>query len=558
MLIAWMVYAVALTTIVAGCAIALDRLAEIWGLPRRAVWLAAVVIGASVPVGLALRPGRQMPTAPIGSEASRDSVRISVQALPKGVRTPELNTTHELFIKRLSRPPLLPPFWNRLAGATWLVVSIVLVGLLCRGVVLLWRGRTRWNRSVVNGQRVLVTNDIGPAVVGVLNPTILLPAWALGLAEADRQLMLEHEAEHVRARDPMLIALAAWAIALFPWNPALWFIVKRLRLAIEIDCDRRVLARRTADARDYGLLLLTVGARSANGLRFAVSLAEPRRFLEQRILAMTTARPSRPLVASAPFVALALLAAVAVAQTPRPESTLVIRRTQPRVALTRDTSAVAEPQRIVEAVPLRRRQAVRVPQVNPTAAEMPRIVSGAPMSRTQPLAIDVIRAWIQMRHPNVLAGDPRVNAVTIVVDEKNGFLASVADSIETEVAGKTPSIMVRGQLLEGPNGQTAIVRPANPSPVIFVDGVRVDSTAQLDTIPIESVEIIKGKSAAAVYGPDAENGVIVIRSMRPDDAQLRRLGIAPENIKEMTELRLRPGVIGPNRLYVVVLQLKKY
>ena len=59
----------------------------------------------------------------------------------------------------------------------------------------------------------------------------------------------------------MLIAAAAWAVALFPWNPALWLIVKRLRLAIEIDCDARVLAGRRSDVRDYGMLLLTVGSR---------------------------------------------------------------------------------------------------------------------------------------------------------------------------------------------------------------------------------------------------------------------------------------------------------
>jgi hypothetical protein len=179
-----------------------------------------------------------------------------------------------------------------------------------------------------------------------------------------------------------------------------------------------------------------------------------------------------------------------------------------------------------------------------------------PSSSTQPLSIDVVRAWIQIRHPSVIAGDPHVNAVTIVVDENNNLLASVADSLEAEASGSAPRILVRGRL---PGEPAEIVRGPKPgAPVIMVDGVRIDSTAQLDTIPIESIEVIKGKSAAAEYGPDAEAGIIVIRSMRPDEAQLRRLGVSPDNVKEMTELRLRPGVIGPNRLYVAVLQLKKY
>jgi len=416
---------------------------------------------------------------------------------------------------------------------------------------------------MVDGHPVLLTTDIGPAVVGVLRPTILLPAWAFALGEADRRLMLEHEAEHVRARDPMLIAFAAWALALFPWNPAVWFVVKRLRLAIEIDCDRRVLGRRSADARDYGLLLLTVGARSANRLRFAASLAEPRRFLEQRILAMTTARPSRPLAASAPFVAIALLAAVAVAQTPRPDSTLIARRTPPRVALAPDTVAVAEPPRLVDVwSPATRRQPARASEAASRIAEPPPLVTGTPVTglpgtpvEGTPLSIDVVRAWIQLRHPNVIAGDPHVNAVTIVVDENNALVASVADSLETEDRRKGPAIVVDG-VMKGT--YEAAIRAGIPRPLLVVDGVRIDSTTQLDTIPIQSVEVIKGSYAGAAYGPGAERGVIVIRSMRPNEDQLRRLGVSPDNVREMTELRLRPGVIGPNRLYVAVLRLRKY
>ena len=340
--------------------------------------------------------------------------------------------------------------------------------------------------------------------------------------------------------------------------------MKRLRLAIEIDCDRRVIAKRRRDVRDYGLLLLTVGARSGNALQFGASLAEPRRFLEQRILAMTTARPSRPLVASAPFAVIALLAGVAVAQTPQPDSTLIVRKGAPprvvldrgadRVALLRDTLRIAEPPRIPDVVAIERR-ATPKPLADVTMEEPPRIVQGVPLRETQPIPIDVIRGWIQARHPNVIAGDSRVNAVTIVVDENNNFLASAADSIENIPSGKAPSILTRGRITAD---SVAVAPLPNPTPLFVVDGVVVDSPTQLDTIPIESVEVIKGQAAANAYGPEAQNGVIIIKSMRPDATQLRRLGVLPENIKEMTELRLSPGVIGPNRLYVAVLQLKKH
>lgn len=67
-------------------------------------------------------------------------------------------------------------------------------------------------------------------------------------------------------------------------------------------------------------------------------------------------------------------------------------------------------------------------------------------------------------------------------------------------------------------------------PIIYIDGVRVDGGASSNTIgvggqvpsrindldpnEIESVEVIKGPSAAALYGTDAANGIINIRTRR--------------------------------------------
>ena len=509
MLIAWMIYGAAVTTIVAGCAIALDRVADHWHSPRRAIWLAALAISIVVPAGFALRPIRAS-QAPTGVDASADVERriVPLAGTPGLVRNLDVQ---KRFLNTLQQIRTIPAAWNDTAAICWLLGSSVLVALLIRGGLVLSLKRTRWSDAVIDGHRVLVTDDIGPAVVGVIRPRILLPSWALGLDHDERALMLEHEAEHVRARDPMLTLLAAWTLALFPWNPAVWLIVRRLRLAIEIDCDGRVLASRRDDVRDYGMLLLAVGTRSANALPFSVPLAEPRRFLEQRILAMTTPRPTRPLAASTPFIAIALIAAVAVAQTPRPASTLVVRPT---------TAPGVEPVRV------------------------------QPHSE-QPIPIDVLRAWIQLHHPNIVAGDPHVKGVTIVVDENNQYVESVVDSVERVPALDGADVLVRGTL---PGLQT--FNAVGPHPLIIVDGVRIDSTAQLDSIPIEQVEVIKGRSAAAQYGADAESGAIIITSMRPDASQLTRLGIASENIKEMTGLRVRPGVFGPNRLYVVVLRLR--
>ena len=90
------------------------------------------------------------------------------------------------------------------------------------------------------------------------------------------------------ARDPYLLYFAAIAVALMPWNPALWYAARRLRLAIELDCDARVL-RRHPSPETYGMLMLAIAQRrAAPPPLFAALLSEPATQLERRILAMRT------------------------------------------------------------------------------------------------------------------------------------------------------------------------------------------------------------------------------------------------------------------------------
>jgi TonB family protein len=119
---------------------------------------------------------------------------------------------------------------------------------------------------------------------------LVLPEWIFSLDTALRALVLRHEVEHRSARDPYLLFGAAVAVVLMPWNLALWWQARRLRLAVEMDCDARVLR---ADPRPerYGLLLMTMAhRRSLAPSLFAPMLSEPTTQLERRIVAMRTHR----------------------------------------------------------------------------------------------------------------------------------------------------------------------------------------------------------------------------------------------------------------------------
>jgi TonB family protein len=156
--------------------------------------------------------------------------------------------------------------------------------------------------------QVLVTESTGPAVFGTRRARVLVPRWLLELDAPLRELVLRHEQEHCRARDPQLTLTVAVALVLMPWNAGVWWIAQRLRLAVELDCDARVL-RGAHDTERYSKLLLFIAQRQSR-VRLAPMLAESNSHLGRRIVAMNSHRPHNPRTRIA---ALAIVAAGAIA-----------------------------------------------------------------------------------------------------------------------------------------------------------------------------------------------------------------------------------------------------
>jgi len=208
---------------------------------------------------------------------------------------------------------------NRPLIVLWAVASVCWLGLLGLSAMILSRRATRWRPEVIEGVPVFVSHAMGPALMGVFTPGIVLPGWALELPRERLRLAIAHEREHASARDPLLLLAAALALAAMPWNPALWYAFARLRLAVEVDCDRRVLLAHP-DVGLYGALLLDVGERTLAGATPVAALAESSSNLERRLHLMTT-RPqsfaSVRLIGA--FVGALLFLAIA-CRAPRPAS----------------------------------------------------------------------------------------------------------------------------------------------------------------------------------------------------------------------------------------------
>lgn len=209
-----------------------------------------------------------------------------------------------------------------------LVAASALFGLLrlALGWLALRDERATWQRRVVDGCDVLVSGDRGPAVVGITRPAIVLPEWITAADDATRGIVLRHEREHAAARDVATLIVGRLLQALVPWSPGVRWIGTRLTLAIEHDCDLRVLDS-GIHRREYERVLLAVADR-ITAPRLVPSLSESASTLERRIIVMRTLdrRRSviRPVVAcsvtsAALFAAFALRGApTAAAETPSP------------------------------------------------------------------------------------------------------------------------------------------------------------------------------------------------------------------------------------------------
>jgi hypothetical protein len=94
-----------------------------------------------------------------------------------------------------------------------------------------------------------------PSVLGFFEPRILVPpALIEGLAPQELRQVVLHEMEHLRRGDDWTNLLQKIGLVLFPLNPVLIWVERRLCAERELACDDRVL-RSSAGRKAYALCL---------------------------------------------------------------------------------------------------------------------------------------------------------------------------------------------------------------------------------------------------------------------------------------------------------------
>lgn len=466
------VYILIVTLPLVAAAALIERLCRVWSWPVRPVWAAMSLVVVSLSVRAVVQ---QTVHAQAVSLASTHNVRLAAPSAAAGFARIEVAAMALLGMPRVAASyaaRTIGPTWNHALAILWLFGSLCLLTLVCAVYARVWRERRLWKIAELSGQRVRVASHAGPAVIGLFRPEIVVPHWMLESDPDVVRLVIMHEMEHRIARDPLLLAVMWMFVVIIPWHPATWYCLARTRLAIELDCDARVVGR-GASLRMYAHLLVSQ-ARARLGAPMqlwlgATSLLESPSHLERRLKAMI---PSRNLAHASRPVAryVRTLSYFAIV------STLVFAACESHA---------------------------------PTAADI--------------TGLDAASAEANARSTSLFTGKPvmyYVNGVQVSADSARSIGAGKIATLTISRNGPQTIRMFTKREAEASGAVapplTSMISsgPAKPfNGLVMVDGVASDASAlkSLDPSRIATVEVIKGLAATEQYSdPRAKDGVIVI------------------------------------------------
>jgi beta-lactamase regulating signal transducer with metallopeptidase domain len=131
-------------------------------------------------------------------------------------------------------------------------------------------GPKLWCRKPI---QICTTNSLDrPSVIGFFAPRILIPEWLFSrLTPGELEQITLHETEHLRRGDDWTNLLQKLSLVLFPLNPVLLWMERKLCLEREMACDEAVV-RVTRAPRAYAACLTSLAERGIQRRAEALSL----------------------------------------------------------------------------------------------------------------------------------------------------------------------------------------------------------------------------------------------------------------------------------------------
>ena len=228
-----------------------------------AIWQGTVVAAV---VALTLR------LLPALSAATRSLIWTATFALLVGLHfLPAMRSAGYLAAVATGHPIHFSPVLSVVLACAWLALSLFRATQFFLSAHRLQQINRRatvveTNGAVAAGRRytLCTSPDVDrPSVLGFLHPRILLPAGLLEtLTESELQQILLHETEHLRRSDDWTNLLQKLALAVFPLNPVLFWVERRMCLERELACDARVLSAGENLRKSYATTLTRLAEHS--------------------------------------------------------------------------------------------------------------------------------------------------------------------------------------------------------------------------------------------------------------------------------------------------------
>jgi beta-lactamase regulating signal transducer with metallopeptidase domain len=524
---AWMVYALLVGALVALAACALEGVCRLAARPSRWVWVGAMTVTIAL---IALAPQRESRNESLVLPMRINATSASVDAPPQNVvdrLAASLRRARGMVGSAVSygfvtAARLVPESVARGLALLWVSLSAVAFLVLFSVHGRLRRARRAWPMAELHGTRVRLAPNAGPAVVGFARPEIVVPRWLLERSDSEQRMVIAHEVEHLRARDPLLLTVACAAVALVAWHPAMWWMLSRLRLAVELDCDDRIVRSGIAP-RSYGALLIELAGRCSSGMRVgAPALADGSSHLERRLIAMTSHRrkSARGFACALAACSVVLLALACDAELPTSEEVNSMDVAAAEGAAQRLSLIGVNDSLVTFTIDGRKATAQEAHALNPgeiaTIEVLKKRIGPSDVSRPESGEIRIItkRAADSLGVAKQSGGGmKRLRVVGLVKTDSGRSKIATGEGASWMLSADTITFNAdaRG------SGKVRRLQPMKRrepfNGVVLLDGVRVDKE-RLATIPpdeIVSVEVVKGDAARKLFADSAAaNGVIRI------------------------------------------------
>ena len=299
-------YAIVVAGLLTGAAALAEAGLRGAGRPARWVWVVALALSTTAPLWGPRVSSRSVATPDMaGAAVAAAGVDAAAVAAPAAWQRVWTRARAEMVRPRAALPWL------------WWALGLVATTVVGVGLVRLERRTDRLPKGQVEGEEVALSDNFGPALVGLRRPRTVLPKWVLSMARREVELIVAHERAHRAAGDGRVLALGLMAVAACVWNPLIWLQFRRLRDAVEMDCDRRLLREGVAFPA-YARVLVLVRLRAAEVGGGAVALVESSSSLERRLRTMRGFTWTRRRVALTGAAALGIM--VMACETPAPSA----------------------------------------------------------------------------------------------------------------------------------------------------------------------------------------------------------------------------------------------